>query len=306
MFDTIPPLKSEESTYDTAAQIISEDKFLAEATLEIEPVWRIYEIPLVNKEVYNTDHPPHPLEVAPYQRKDDSQIIGFHLLKENFAMHDFPVGLNAMENNMIEQYLESQNLVSGEHMKHSSKSKVNEIEVFRIDKKPNSITDFNNNLVSRKSLVMKRENFETNSVFTDCFYEEKIKTNTKLYYTFRPVNGEGIKGSFSPIYEAELVDDGNYKYAVFKKIELKELMPEKMHDQPSKDFKKLIQFIPTPSQLELIDTEVDYSKDAESQLKAMIVGNNEDPIWDKKFKIRLTSKKTGKKIDLNITYKLRK
>ena len=211
-----------------------------------------------------------------------------------------------MEDAKIEQYLESQNLVSGEQVIDSSRSKVSEIEIFRIDKKPISIKDFNNKLVNRKSLLMKKENFDTDAVFSDCFYEEKIKTNTKLYYTFRAVNLEGVKGSFSPIYEVELIDDGNYKYAVFNKMELAELKPEKMHTEPSKDLKKLLQIIPTPSQIELIDSAVDYTMAAESQMDKVIVGSNSDPIWGKKFKIRMTSKKTGKKIDLNITYKLRK
>ena len=148
--------------------------------------------------------------------------------------------------------------------------------------------------------------YDVPAVFTDCFYEEKIKTNTKLYYTFRAINNEGVKGSFSPIFETELIDDGNYKYAVFNKIELSELKPEKIHTEPSKNFKKLLQFIPTPEQLALNDKNVDYSQEAESQLNNVIVGKNVNSIWDKKFKVRMTSKKTGKKIDLNITYKLRR
>ena len=32
------------------------------------------------------------------------------------------------------------------------------------------------------------------------------------------------------------------------------------------------------------------------------MGTGDEVIWGKKFKIRLTSKKTGKKIDLNVTY----
>ena len=55
----------------------------------------------------------------------------------------------------------------------------------------------------------------------------------------------------------------------------------------------------------LSDSGVDYTQDAQSQISKVTVGNNPDPIWDKKFKIRMTSKKTGKKIDVNITYKLR-
>ena len=147
--------------------------------------------------------------------------------------------------------------------------------------------------------------YDVPAVFTDCFYEEKVKTNTKLYYTFRAINSEGIKGSFSPIFETELIDDGNYKYAVFNKIHLKELGPERMYNAPSKNFKKLIQFIPNAKQLEIDDSSVDYNQLAETQLENVRVGTDSNSIWNKTFKVRMTSKKTGKKIDLNITYKLR-
>ena len=41
---------------------------------------------------------------------------------------------------------------------------------------------------------------------------------------------------------------------------------------------------------------------ARSQYDEVDIGTAEETIWGKTFKIRLTSKKTGKKIDLNITY----
>ena len=35
----------------------------------------------------------------------------------------------------------------------------------------------------------------------------------------------------------------------------------------------------------------------------IVLGNRAEKIWGRKFKIRLTSKKSGKKIDLNVTFK---
>ncbi len=60
------------------------------------------------------------------------------------------------------------------------------------------------------------------------------------------------------------------------------------------------------SQLAFNTTNVDFQQDAITQVDNVIVGSAEDLIWDKTFKVRLTSNKTGKKIDLNITYNLRR
>ena len=53
-------------------------------------------------------------------------------------------------------------------------------------------------------------------------------------------------------------------------------------------------------------SEVDYDDVASSQISNItLAAGSEDSIWGKTFKIRLTSKKTGKKIDLNVTYNLK-
>ena len=54
------------------------------------------------------------------------------------------------------------------------------------------------------------------------------------------------------------------------------------------------------------DSGITYSgKRAIEEIDNLQVGTAGDLIWDKKFKIRLTSKKTSKKIDLNFTYNLK-
>ena len=52
-----------------------------------------------------------------------------------------------------------------------------------------------------------------------------------------------------------------------------------------------------------LDTDdVDFEGKAIDQIDHIKVGSAEDLLWGKTFKIRLTSKKTNKQIDLNITY----
>ena len=118
------------------------------------------------------------------------------------------------------------------------------------------------------------------------------------------MNEHRTPGHTSEIYETELVNDGGYLYATFNVLSEEDL-EEKIYTEPSKGFKKIIQVLPNLRQIDFDDTEVDFNKTAASQIKNLKVGSAEELIWDKTFKLRLTSKKTGKKIDLNITYKLR-
>ena len=122
---------------------------------------------------------------------------------------------------------------------------------------------------------------------------------------FKFVNANGVTSYVSPIQVAELVDDGGYKYAVFDTMfetDLVQYNPK----QISIDFKKLIQITPNSRHTEIpgqsgatgIDIETLYDDDQ------IPVGTAKELIWGKKFKFRLTSKKTGKKIDLNIKYNL--
>ena len=59
--------------------------------------------------------------------------------------------------------------------------------------------------------------------------------------------------------------------------------------------------------MEFMSTELDYEQPAATQISKLYdkVGSAQDLIWGKTFKFRVTSKKTGKKIDFNVKYNLR-
>ena len=135
------------------------------------------------------------------------------------------------------------------------------------------------------------------------FFENIIDTNQKYYYVFRARNVLNTPGHFSDIYEVKLVDDGGYIYNIFKTYKESELAekPERTTTEP---IRKLLQIRPQLRHVSLVETELDFADDAANQVDNLQVGVADDPVWDKTFKFRLTSKKTGKKIDLNITYKL--
>ena len=70
------------------------------------------------------------------------------------------------------------------------------------------------------------------------------------------------------------------------------------------EFKKLINIVPNINNFIVDQSTANLADKAESQIdniKFGVPGN--DLVWNKTFKLRLTSKKTGKKIDINLTFK---
>jgi hypothetical protein len=75
--------------------------------------------------------------------------------------------------------------------------------------------------------------------------------------------------------------------------------------ETSTQVKKLLQIEPNVQQLQFDVSGANFFMPANTQLDNVELGTLEDKLWNKKIKIRLTSKKTGKKIDLNIDYDIR-
>ena len=189
-------------------------------------------------------------------------------------------------------------------MESYSESPSRYIEVYRSSKKPTSYRDFKNSLVSKIDLRIPNELYNR----TDYNLFDKIIPNKKYYYLIRTVTENGTPGHCSTIIEAELVSDGGYKYANFNTVDTIDFMPSDLTAKTI-SFKKLFQIEPNINQLFLDTSAADFAKNANTQIQNVRLGRTSAAmvggrLFDKKFKIRLTSKKTGKKTDLNLTFNI--
>ena len=300
-----------ENNYASNAQFIptkigdTVDDFLAEFYVNYEPSLKLVEVPIFSKTLKVLDNPPNNFDINPYQVNDNSQTIGFginyetfYIVADDIAGMTYPTSISAADKTIKSDYLYARDILSGSYLEVESVSRQRYFEAYRLDKKPSSIGDFDGNRISTIDLRIP----STKYTYSNTDFRDKIKTNQKYYYLFRFVNEQGVPGQLSDIYEAELVDDGGYKYAVFNILFESEL-GEEVFVNPLKSFKKVIQLQPNISQLLLDSSEADFDNSAIDEIANVSVGSAEDLIWDQTFKLRLTSKKTGKKIDFNITYK---
>tara|TARA_R110002020_G_scaffold187498_1_gene385878 strand:- start:1361 stop:4219 length:2859 start_codon:yes stop_codon:yes gene_type:complete len=304
------------NSYASNAQVIATDDgapmpFLADFYLNYEPNLKLVEIPMFSKTLKVLDNPPNTFDVNPYQVDDNSQTVGFSINYETFyeaAQYDaeydsggmtYPTPISTDDQVVKSDYLHGRDLMSGSYQSVESVSRQRYFEAYRLDEKPTSISDFDGNQIATIDLRVP----STKYTYSSADFRDRIKTNKKYYYLFRFVNEQGIPGQLSEIYETELVNDGGYNYAVFN-ILLESDLGEEVFINPVKPFKKVIQLQPNVSQLLLNSSEADFDNFAIDEAENISVGSADDPIWDQTFKLRLTSKKTGKKIDLNITYKV--
>jgi hypothetical protein len=189
-------------------------------------------------------------------------------------------------------------------------------EVFKLDRRPTSYEDFK---------FGEYKQFETTGFenpykkAASAALEDFLEPNKKYYYTFRAVDVHGKISNPSPIYQLEISYDGASPFLITNIVSL---IPEKVPAQSAtKKLKKYLRIRPNFQQTLLneeatgiIDQNNQFNDNWFNELeneqqnpeKKIILGDEESPLWGKTFKIRLTSKKSGKKIDLNVNFKTNK
>jgi len=290
-----------DSSVATTSQLKTSNRYFADFYVNVEPSVKLMEVPIYEKTLKILDHPPNRMNVSPTQYLDNSQRLGFGLKYETFTRTTFPSIITTADEAYKSDYLHANDMLPGDIIDTESRSKQEYLQIFRLAEEPKSIRSFDGNLLSTIKL---KANVDADRLsYVD--FADRIQKNQKYYYLFRIINESGAVGQLTEIYQAELVSDGGFKFSLFNTI-FESSLDDTSYTNPSLAVKKLMQLQPNISHLTLDTSNADFSATAQSQLDDgnIGVGSVDDLIWDKKFKIRLTSKKTGKKIDLNITYKL--
>ena len=163
-------------------------------------------------------------------------------------------------------------------------------EVFRIEgAPPTSWRDFENNKVISLSV----EDDETSVI-------DHIFPNEDYYYTFRSVDVHGNVSNPSDILRVKLIDD----QGIFPIIEPYDLEKNARLDRGFvKPFKRFLQITPVFEQVLYKDERQEELKKSIADQRKIRLGAAQDSIYGKVLKFRITSKKSGRKVDLNVSFK---
>lgn len=164
-------------------------------------------------------------------------------------------------------------------------------EIFRTQTKPTRYTDFEDSLLTTLTPPI--------SSFVD-----NIKSNTKYWYVFRVLDSHNHYSNPTEVYEVKMIENSGIIYPEITIKSIEELRAEEEPMTLSKDVQKYIQIKPSILQRFF---EPEFPADIESAMdvEKPRVGVQDESVFDngKKFKIRITSKHTGRKIDINLKFK---
>jgi hypothetical protein len=127
-------------------------------------------------------------------------------------------------------------------------------------------------------------------------FVETFIPNKKYYYTFRTEDYHGFVSNPTVIYEVEIVEDSGAVYPVIKVVD----MSPKQQKTKTKLARKYLHVVPTFKQSMLtVDNKALTSANSANPLFGNVFGTENHP---QRFKIRVTSKSSGKKFDLNVGF----
>lgn len=245
-------------------------------------------LPYVNKtpaRVISLPPPPPEVSVIPY--KNVSNKIKFFLTDSAFTYRDYPIYMVEQDTAAFDKALEyekARNLNDGKiTFKGDEPSKA--FLIYRLEEKPKLYSDFAKGKVSLVNTV-------------GGGFDDNIEPNKKYYYTFRSGDGHGMLSNPSTIYEVEIVENSGAIYPIINIVELEKEDPR----TKTISFKEQIKInVNQQHILENATKESDLIKSALS-IKGNSFGSLTPSLFGRNFKIRITSKTTKKKIDINLTF----
>ena len=258
-----------------------------------------YVIPQSGIRTVILDKPPVPPELSFYAHKGIDNKVKILLNSSTGEFQAKPVIINETDTEyFINEYrsqtadfvtIDSQ--VLNKKITFKSDDPVDRYQLFRLDTKPQSYADFANTQID----------IDPHNAIPGSF-EDIIEPNRKYYYCARSVDIHSNVSNPGHIYEIEIINNNGQIFMRQQVVRYETSKPNY-----SKQGRRFLYIEPSLQQVafqeenESLITEVPNPQNSPD---SNILGVSDvDKVWDKVFKIRLTSKKTGRKIDLNLTFK---
>ena len=286
---------------------------LVEFGVEYGPSLKIVRIPIFeSRSVKILDAAPvwPNVDIIPYKGVVDEILINLSSNVGNYELQ--PVIINQSDATFADNYRQARDLLPTDPITYKSDDPTKTFEIYKMDTPPTSCQDFAGNLLV--SL--------TSDVATAASYVDKISPNQKYYYMFRSVDVHQNRSNPTEIYQVEMVEQDGMSFFYTSIYEFEDPLKKNNNVAPSKEFRRYLKISPN-----LIQSLINYKQTFPDRTTAdgvtfaegesntayntptVVLGQAGESVWasntnPQRFKIRITSKNSGKKIDLNLTCKI--
>jgi len=274
----------------------STNQYSTNYTVSYKPSLKIAQIPIFVEEARILDNAPVApnVDIVPYKGVADQLLIN---LSSNVGDYELqPIIINERDKRFVAKFRKARKLLPNEPIRFRSDDFVQRFEIYRLDSPPSSYEDFDGNLLTTQS----------NDVAISVSFIDDIISNQKYYYTFRGIDVHGNRSNPTDVYQVELVQ---FEGMIFFDINIYTFKFEEMgynNVKTSRTFRRYLKVNPN-----LIQSLINYDKSIPDGSTAsaydasnVSLGLADESAWDKRFKMRITSKHSGKKFDINFTCKV--
>jgi len=239
------------------------------------------------------DKPPVAPEVSFYSFIGINNRLKILLQPSTGMLDEKPVVIQPSDNDFFRSVYEAQTGIEApvaeiDKIEFRSDDPVDSYQIFKINRKPTSYKDFAGNMI-----------FVDPTSGRAGSYDDIITPNTKYYYCARSVDINGNISNPTHIFEIEMVDNGGQIYLKQEIFMFESATPE--YTQTGRRF---VYIEPGLQQLALAEGQNIGAVNVNNSPNSSILGaTGVTKVWGETFKIRVSSKKTGRKLDLNLTFK---
>jgi hypothetical protein len=254
----------------------------------------LIEVPYADKSALLLDKPPTSpsVEFLPYA--DSSSDIKISLATTFGEVLEVPVQVLRTDEKPIYYSTQNQTPDFKGRIIYSGDDKVSRYQVFRINYKPEKPEDFGRGQV--RYVDTNTPNRITAQTLETSFIE-KLSFNTKYYYAFRSVDVHENISNLSRIFEVEIINNDGAVYTSIKNVDYAK--PETKFR--NKNVRKYLRIRAANSQ-KYFDSKTILDNLGQNKAENISLGPDQQNLWNRKFKFRLTSSDTGRKIDINVKF----
>jgi len=265
-------------------------------TVTHKPSLKIARIPIFKKSARILDAAPLPpnVELVPYKGVFTEFLI--NLSGNSGDIEEMPVIITDADADFYKKYREARGLDEDAPIRFANDDASGRFEIYRTDVPPKSYEDFRTSLYAIAGAVD----------VSSASMKSKVQTNKKYYYTFRAIDQHDNRSNPSPVYQVEIVENNGMMFFISSVYQFPTIEDKTAN---TRTFQRFLKINPNMIQslVNMEETFPDAYMDDASAFEApgdrVILGKAGHDVWEKNFKLRVTSKHTGRKFDINLTCK---